>query len=240
MKIAHISDLHLPGNYYVSDWGEQVIKTLNSTRLDLILITGDITDNGYQDEYEIAKEFVEKLIPKKMIILGNHDSRNSGYVIFEQIFGNRFPYYELKDIGILGLDSSEPDIDEGHIGRENYILLKDKLSHKRVKIVALHHHVIPIPNTGRERNILIDSGDFLKLCIDLNINLVLSGHKHMPWIWKLENTYFITAGTACSRRLKGKSYPSFYIYEISDELITINEINSIDGKIKNVIKITNI
>lgn len=239
MKIAHISDLHLTGENFVKEWGENLIDILNSIKADIVVITGDITDDGYIHEYEMAKKYIDRISSEKLIIPGNHDARNRGYEVFEEIFGTRYPFYENEEVAILGMDSSEPDIDDGHIGRENYPFIKGKLGNKRkIKIMALHHHLIPIPGTGRERNIPIDAGDVLNLCISLGVNLVLSGHKHLPWIWKLENTYFITAGTACSRRLKGKSHPSFNLIETKDEKIFIREINVKNGEMKNIITIS--
>jgi len=223
MKIAHISDLHLGGGNFVEEWGENLVKKLNEIGADVIVITGDLTDDGYLDEYKMVEEFLSRIKGKKLIVPGNHDARNKGYEIFEEIFGTRYPVYENETAIILGMDSSQPDIDEGHIGRENYHRM-ERMEGKKIKIMALHHHIIPIPGTGRERNILIDAGDVLQLCIKHGINFVLSGHKHLPWIWKLENTYFITAGTACSRRLKGKSYPSFNTLEI-DGGVNMREIN---------------
>jgi len=215
MKIVHISDLHVSGYNFVEKWGNSLIKMVNSLNPDLILVTGDLTDDGYIYEYEKACSFLERFSCKnKIVVPGNHDARNEGYLIFEKIFGTRFPFYQNGKLAILGLDSTEPDIDDGHIGRENYALIREKLKNFEIKILMLHHHLIPIPGTGRERNIPVDAGDVLKICAEEKINFVLSGHKHLPWLWKLENTYFITAGTATSFRLKGYSYPSFNFLEI--------------------------
>ena len=230
MRIAHISDLHITGENFVKEWGENLIKILNEIEPDIVVITGDLTDDGYIHEYEVVKDYLDRINAKKLVVPGNHDARNKGYEIFEEIFGTRYPFYENDVVAILGIDSSEPDIDDGHIGRENYPIIKEKLSKNKIKIMALHHHLIPIPGTGRERNIPIDAGDVLQLCMELKIDFVLSGHKHLPWKWKLEDTYFITAGTACSRRLKGKSYPSFNLIEINEK-IKLKEINVMKGKI---------
>ncbi len=235
MIVAHVSDLHLTGSNFVEKWGENLIKILNSIKPDIVVITGDITDDGYIHEYEIAKEFLGRIDAEKLIVPGNHDARNKGYEIFEEIFGTRYPLYENDEIVILGIDSSEPDIDDGHIGRENYSMIKEKMATDKMKILALHHHLIPIPGTGRERNIPIDAGDVLNLCMKLQINFVLSGHKHLPWKWKLENIYLITAGTACSRRLKGKSYPSFNLFRIEDGEISLKEINVSNGSEKEIL-----
>lgn len=96
------------------------------------------------------------------------------------------------------------------------------------RIMALHHHLIPIPGTGRERNIPVDAGDVLELVAELGVDMVISGHKHLPWVWRLNDTHLITAGTACSRRLKGRSYPSFNLFEISDKKIALRQFNVSD------------
>ena len=242
MKIAHISDLHLTGPNFVLEWSENVVDILGSIKPEILIITGDLTDDGYAHEYDIARTYIDGIkIKNKIIIPGNHDARNEGYKVFEEIFGTRFPYYENDKVVILGLDSTEPDIDDGHIGRENHDMIREKLSVKgKMKILALHHHLIPIPGTGRERNIPVDAGEVLKLCVELEINFVLSGHKHLPWIWKLENTYFITAGTATSRRLKGRSYASFNVLEIEKEKGILKEVDVFKKSLREILRINNI
>ncbi len=231
MRIAHISDIHIGGTNFVPDWGEKMIEMINRIEAEIVLVSGDHTDDGYEHEFEKAKEFLARIkVPHMIVVPGNHDSRNEGYTIFEEIFGTRFPYFENEEVAILGIDSTEPDIDDGHIGRENYPLIEQRLSARnKLRILVLHHHLIPIPGTGRERNIPVDAGDVLRLCVDLRVNFVLCGHKHLPWYWMLEDTCFITAGTATSRRLKGRSYPSFNVMEVEDSRVIVKEVNVAQG-----------
>ena len=39
------------------------------------------------------------------------------------------------------------------------------------------------------------------------VNLVLSGHKHVPYAWRLENIFVVNAGTVSSLRLGGAGGP---------------------------------
>jgi integrase len=57
---------------------------------------------------------------------------------------------------VVALDSSEPDLDEGQIGRENYAWLDWELRgwDRGPKILVIYHHLLDIPGTGRDRNIL--------------------------------------------------------------------------------------
>jgi len=242
MRIVQISDLHLSGPDFVPDWAENVVSIVSSIGPDIVIVTGDLTDDGYAYEYDIARRYIDRIeTGNLMVVPGNHDVRNEGYKLFEEIFQTRFPHYKNDKVTILGIDSTEPDIDDGRIGRGNYTYMREELSlAKEVKIVALHHHLIPIPATGRERNIPVDAGDVLRLCIESGVDIVFSGHKHMPWIWKLEDTYFITAGTATSRRLKGKYYPSFYILEIEEEKALLKEVNVADKKVRDVLRFDSI
>lgn len=111
-------------------------------------------------------------------------------------------------------------------------------------MIALHHHLIPIPKTGRERNVLTDAGDILKSVIEGNADLVLSGHKHVPHAWQLENTAFVTAGTVSSLKLRGKDICSFNTINIKEDNVEI-VLNQADGnsrilaKYENMCKVIN-
>ncbi|MCK5772823.1 MAG: metallophosphoesterase [Thermoplasmata archaeon] len=225
MRMAHISDLHVTSRFFDEELASRLVDTLNTGGYDLVVISGDLTMEGHVGEYENAKVFLDRIAPEKLIVPGNHDSFNRGYEIFEEMFGTRKPVFSGDGVRICGMDSSEPDLNEGKLGRHNYKLIRERLSGDDMKFLVLHHHIIPVPGTGRENNILMDSGDVLKLCVDLDVNFVLSGHRHLPWVWKLNHTYFVTAGTASTRRLKGRSYPSFNRFEIDGGRAVMYEVN---------------
>jgi 3',5'-cyclic AMP phosphodiesterase CpdA len=119
---------------------------------------------------------------------------------------------------MVGVDSSEPDLNDGRVGREHYEFIRESFdrAEERLKIFIIHHHLIPIPGTGRERNIIFDAGDVLELLNDVGVDLVLSGHKHVPYSWKLEDMFIMNAGTASTRRLRGNTRPCYNIIEIED------------------------
>jgi len=227
MRILHISDLHTTSSNFVASWGETVVRNVRSLDPDVVVITGDLTNEGHAHEYEVASRFVRHIRAANLLVVpGNHDARNEGYVIFEELFGTRMPLFRNDRVTILGIDSTEPDLDDGHVGREKYDSIRGNLGDTDgLKILAMHHHLVPIPGTGRERHIPVDSGDVLNLCLELGIDFVLSGHKHVHWVWRIENTYLITAGTATSRRLKGRSWPSFNILDIEDGNAVLKEMN---------------
>jgi len=78
-----------------------------------------------------------------------------------------------------------------------------------IKIVAVHHHLIPIPGTGRERNVVHDAGDLLMTLTRMDVDLILCGHKHVPFFWGLNGMLLCSSGTAGTRRLRGRTPPSW-------------------------------
>ncbi len=228
--MAHISDLHVGGEFFSEKLASNLISFIRKVKPDIVVVTGDITDYGYVHEYEKAVDLLSVLETNKLLVVpGNHDSRNLGYMVFEKIFRTRYPFLEYDGVCIQGIDSSEPDIDDGHVGRLAYrIVLRNIRQCRKIKMIALHHHLVPVPWTGRERNIPVDAGDFLYLLTRLSVNIVLSGHKHVPWLWNLNGMLLVHAGTATTLRLKAGIHPSINIISITDNNIEIKRV-SIDN-----------
>jgi len=219
VRIVHLSDLHVSSAHFLVDVGEDVINSINNIDPDIVVITGDLTQNGIYPEFKEAKEYIDRInCPNKVIVPGNHDSRNVGYLLFDDLFGARCSSLSYDGVTIVGVDSSQPDIDDGHIGRETYDWIADKFNKSGVKIFALHHHLIPIPLTGREEEIPVDSGDVLELLNRCGVNLVLCGHKHVPWVWRLNDMFVVNAGTACSDKIKARTTQCYNLIEIDKDL----------------------
>jgi 3',5'-cyclic AMP phosphodiesterase CpdA len=232
--IAQISDLHVGSINFVEELLVNAIDDLNDIHPDVTIITGDITDNGYFLEFQKAVTYLDEIKSPILVVPGNHDARHVGDECFEELIKNRYGILKDKKHGlkVIGLDSSEPDLDYGRVGRsqQNWMAheLRNADKENLYKIIALHHHIIPVPKTGRERNVLSDAGDILQTLMTEKADLVLSGHKHMPHVWMMENSAFITAGTVSSLRLRGRELSSFNTINIEEEFIEI-VLNRADG-----------
>jgi Icc protein len=233
--IVHLSDLHVGAINFKSDYLISAINKINEIETDLVIITGDITENGYYPEFETAAKYIDLIESPLLVVPGNHDARHIGNECFEELIKKRCGTLNVKtnEICAIGLDSSEPDLDYGKVGRTQQKIMENELEkaskNNLYKIIALHHHLIPIPKTGRERNVLTDAGDILKSIIDGHANLVLSGHKHVPHAWQLHNTAFVTAGTVSSLKLRGKDICSFNTINIKEDNVDI-DLNYVDGQ----------
>jgi 3',5'-cyclic AMP phosphodiesterase CpdA len=214
--IAQISDLHCGSRYHIPSLATRVIDELNELEPDVVLVTGDLTDMGFAPEMRAARRLLDRVnCEHLLVLLGNHDARNVGDELFEGLFGARNKELVLTGVHILAIDSSEPDLDSGHVGRSNHAWIEERFADPdEFKIVAMHHHLVPVPGTGRERNVVRDAGDLLQVLSANGTDLVLCGHKHVPNVWRLEDMLIVNAGTACTHRLRGTVKPSYNILEI--------------------------
>ena len=221
--IAHLSDLHCGGQYFVPGLLERAISEINDLKPDIVVCSGDLTTFGFKHEYEEARRYLDKVECEAMVVIpGNHDSRNVGYVHFEDLFGDRNSVLRVGPATVVAVDSTEPDLDHGQIGRGRYPWIEEQFADdSELRIFVLHHHLLPVPGTGRERNIVYDAGDTLEALQRARVNLVLSGHKHVPYAWRLENIFVVNAGTVSTLRLRGNTRPCYNLIEIEGRHVDV-------------------
>lgn len=234
LRIAQISDIHCGEITFNAELMDSIIRRVNRLRPDVAVIAGDITAAGYEWEFEEAADWIGRIDAPKIVIPGNHDSRNVGYIHFQHFFGERFSRLRVEldavraeriratGLTIVGVDSSEPDLNEGKVGREHYDWIGEQYTDPGdIKVFAVHHHLVSIPGTGRERNIVIDAGDVLAELTSIGVDIVVSGHKHVPFLWGLNGMLICNSGTASTRRLRGRTPSSWTELEVDASTIKV-------------------
>ncbi len=243
LRIAQLSDIHMGGPLSLppETLGE-IADRVRRIEPDVVALAGDLTTAGYEGEHEEAASWVAQLESPKVIIPGNHDARNVGYVHFERFFGQPFSRFRMgfdaeraerlqaSGFTIVGLDSSEPDVNEGRIGRDRYPWIRQQFDEPNdIRIVTVHHHPVPIPGTGRERNIVLDAADVPLTLTSLDIDIVLSGHKHVPYFWGLNGMLICNSGTAGTRRVRALSPPSWNELHVDASTVKVF-VHYLDGR----------
>jgi Icc protein len=130
--IAQISDVHVGGGRYRQELLRTAIEEINAAEPDLVVVAGDLTDDGYPDQYPLARDELARITCNRVVrVPGNHDARNVGYLRFEDTFGARDsrlrPELPEGPLALVAVDSSKPDLDEGEIGREHYGWIEEGL-----------------------------------------------------------------------------------------------------------------
>jgi Icc protein len=234
LRIAQISDIHCGEPSFDVDLMRSIVDRVNRLGPDVVAVVGDLTAAGYAWEFEEAARWLERIEPPKIVVPGNHDSRNVGYVHFQREFGERYLTYRrafeperaerllATGFTVAAVDSSQPDVNDGHVGRERYPWIRAQFEEPDdIKIFVIHHHLVPIPGTGRERNIITDSGDLLAELTELDVDIVLSGHKHVPFFWGLNGILMCNSGTAATKRLRGLTPPSWNEIQVDASTIKV-------------------
>ena len=254
MRIIQISDLHIGGLFKQDAFDILVDEINNDLKPDVLIVSGDLTDDGLVFQFEKARDELSKLKCNNLIIFpGNHDYRHTGYLLFKEYFPIAKPdsakVYEYKDnnsdnknpqrVIVTTIDTARPDRDEGEVGHvqnlwlnktlkkydknkiqngnENNNVKRNNKNNQIKKIVAMHHHLIAIPDTGYTNVVGIsDAGDILRTCLENDVDLVICGHKHRPWLWNLGSMKIAYAGTACSWRYRGVFKDTYNIIDIDE------------------------
>jgi Icc protein len=225
--IAQLSDVHVGGGRYREDLPRTAIAEINDAEPDLVVVAGDLTDDGYPDQYPRAKQELAALAgPEVVLVPGNHDARNVGYLRFEDTFGARDSRRRLTladtEVALVAVDTSKPDLDEGEVGREHYPWIQEAFGGPAdLRVFVCHHHLMPIPGTGRERNQVLDAGDVLSLLRQAEVDLVLSGHRHVPFVWPVAGMFLVHSGTVSTLRTRGFPHPAYNLIRVAEQRISV-------------------
>jgi 3',5'-cyclic AMP phosphodiesterase CpdA len=152
------------------------------------------------------------------------------------LFKKYFPFDAVNELDentvLITLGTARPDRDEGEVGYRQNLWLERTLKkyEKKNKIVAMHHHLVGVPDTGTDRVTVIDAGDVLRTVLSGKVDLILCGHKHRPWIWNFGNLLIANAGTASSERMRGLFENTYNIITIEKNKIKI-DLKIVGGKL---------
>ncbi len=196
MLIAQISDLHIRPKgslaYGVSETNllaEHAIYALLRLvpRPDCVLVTGDLTDCGLDEEYAIVQELLSCLPMPVYAVPGNHDRRepfrqafaSSGYLPESGLLNYAVSCGQVR---IIALDSLVAGESHGALSPETTGFLKNALAEapQSPTLVMLHHPPFDTGIGHMDKARLLDGADTLETIISANpqVQRVLCGHVH--------------------------------------------------------------
>ncbi|MBD1587334.1 metallophosphoesterase [Pseudomonas typographi] len=155
MLIAHLSDLHIrpqgvlyQGLVDSNKMCKQVIEHLHALRPrpDVVIITGDLVDEGLPAEYEMAKMLLAGIEQPLLLIPGNHDDRARFRAAFaeQSLAASEGPLHfvaaGLGPVRIIGLDITVPGQHHGDMDEAAQAWLEGALAQEpeRPTLIMLH------------------------------------------------------------------------------------------------------
>lgn len=161
---------------------EHVIKLVRAeqAQIDLLLCTGDISQDGSSVSYQRFAEMTGTLNAPMRWLAGNHDER----LALQQICAQRDwlePVYDLGAWRIIVLDSSVPNQVYGNLAEDQLDILEQALrsAGARHVLIALHHHPLAINSQWMDKIGLHNPEQLLSIINRYNsIKVVVWGHVH--------------------------------------------------------------
>lgn len=56
---------------------------------------------------------------------------------------------------------------------------------------------------------------------EVGVDMVLSGHRHVPYVWSISGVRIVHSGTVSSMRVRGTMPPSYNVIEFDEERVRI-------------------
>ncbi len=186
-RFAFISDTHIgsPNGASEEDLRRTVRDINGMTDIAFVVLTGDITELGTNEELKLAKQILDSLTVKWYIIPGNHDTgwSESGGVMFTKLFGYDKFSFEYSGIRFLGCASGPYlRMSDGHIPRDAVNWLDQELKKLEPKqpLIFLNHY--PIDNS------LDNWYEITDRLAKYNTWAILCGHGHANKAMNFEGT----------------------------------------------------
>lgn len=149
--------------------------------IDLVLATGDISQDGSPEAYQRFLELTGHLAPVLRGLPGNHDKKN---IFYEQWNDHAQAITDLGPWRVVLLDSSVQGSSAGHLAPCQLDLLSQAIttSEDRHILLAVHHNPIPI-GSGWLDTMMIDNGHHLfgMLQHAPNVRALIWGHVHQQF-----------------------------------------------------------
>lgn len=198
MRLAHLSDLHF--GRHDQAVVDALVPELDSQHPDLVVISGDFTQNGTESEFKVAQSFIRQISSPVFAVPGNHDVPQVNlltrlfrpYALYREYIDDELePFVEVDGVAILGLKTPRrftPDFNwsNGFLDRRQLSRLAERFAKgasSSVRVVVAHHPLLyPEVKDRMAQNTVRHADRALQEFASLGVRLVLSGHFHLSYV----------------------------------------------------------
>jgi 3',5'-cyclic-AMP phosphodiesterase len=196
--VAQISDPHIGGDWGGPDPVSGLRTVLDAVlampdRPDVMLVTGDLVDNGTDEEYALVHELLSAVSVPVHVLPGNHDRREGLRARFELPGDGAAPVQYAADLGplrLVALDTTIPGRAAGELDSDRLAWLDAELSRapEQPTLLAMHH---PPASTGlapwEEIGLAASGRAALGEVVARHpqVQCIVAGHIHQPLVARL-------------------------------------------------------
>lgn len=215
-RIAFLSDTHV--NLQTNATGlsynrhaDEAIAAVNAAKVDLVLIAGDLTNNGDPQQMGLFRKKMKQLKAPVLFIPGNHDVGHAGtpdkprtitpakVQRFSQLLGPNYFAREKSGLRVVGINSCL--FGTGFQEETNqWKFLEKELAGPRSKpTLLMQHYPLFLKSVDEPANDIWNVQPELRqrmiaLLKQGGVKTVLSGHLHRPIINRLDGILFLSDG----------------------------------------------
>lgn len=242
-RIAHLSDIHF-GRISVPQIVEDLVAEINAGEIDLVAVSGDLTQRARRGEFRKAVDMLDAFTPPTIVVPGNHDVYPWWRPLFRlsrplgryrrYITDDLTPTYTGDGLAVLGINSAHGQtVKGGRIGTSDRAAIEAFFTEQPLeafRVLVVHHHLTQIQALG-PHDVAHQAKKALEVASRVGVDLVLCGHLHVSHIEPIELSpdrhplVIASAGTATSNRGRASNRQvNFYnIIDVTAEGFTIHE-----------------
>ncbi|MFZ5986612.1 MAG: metallophosphoesterase family protein [Bacillota bacterium] len=203
MKFAVIGDIH--SNIYAL---ESVLEDIKNKDVDYVISTGDLV--GY---LPFPNEVVELIRSNHILsVQGNHDKFIGGSQYLSKEVIDKLSESEIKANASAAYTNST-------ITDKNREYLRNMPSRIRIMIDGLRILVVHGSPRRIDEYIYEDSQNIKDIAYEVDADVVISGHTHIPFCSIVEGKHFINAGSA-GKPKHGNANATYVIVDVTRGKIT--------------------
>lgn len=206
MKIALLSDIHMPYDgkpIWDTDIKEHlylcVEKLKRIPNVDIIIITGDLSNDGSASSYELVDNAFCEINKPIFCCPGNHDNiQNLQNTLrhIKYIKDINYDNWHFVFMNSVIPDEFNPDVNKarGYLNKYDLNNLEKMLLQESYNTVIVMHHPAIEPDGWLNRRLLENKEEFMKIISKYqHVKMVLMGHSHEHYIKSIYNTQYIIA-----------------------------------------------
>jgi 3',5'-cyclic-AMP phosphodiesterase len=151
--LAQLSDLHLGAAWEGVDPTPRLERAIEAVRslpnpVDAIVVSGDLSDDGSEESYRLARELLSRFEAPVHVLPGNHDDRARLRQAFDLPGEGDDPIdysAEVGELRLVVLDSNVPGQDPGAFESTQLRWLDEELGRndERLALLVMHHSPLP-------------------------------------------------------------------------------------------------
>ncbi|MCU0552340.1 MAG: 3',5'-cyclic-AMP phosphodiesterase [Leptolyngbya sp. Prado105] len=231
LRIAQVTDLHLFAESDQCLLGMPTLRSLNvlitqlrqlAPQPDLLLLTGDLSQDGSADSYHHVQRLLSPLGIATYWLPGNHDRVEIMERSLTQFHADKS--FRKRNWQFILLNSQDPGCVHGRISKESLNWLDRQLAQNPnvPTLVSLHHPPFLVNSTWLDTSTLQNSPELFKvLDRHAQVKLVVFGHIHQEFQHQRKAVTYLGTPSTCIQFARasdkfalGEEEPGFRLLEL--------------------------